>query len=86
MDFEIERTENGHSTTYRGFGKLYPVPGAYKFEAEIGALLKLVKHKKRDKYELNVNIVGSVSIDRSRELVLESPPLLEERKSIQDDK
>jgi hypothetical protein len=73
MTFRIERTGTELSITYLDYGKWYPVVKKYKLEEEVQALLKLVKHKKRSRYELSTCSAGIVSIDRDRELVLVPP-------------
>ena len=45
---------------------------------EVTELLKLVKHKTRNKYELDVSCEGIVSVDKEHELVLLPPELEDE--------
>ena len=73
MGFQIERGGDGVTITYLDFGKWYPVPAKYNLMDEVVALLKLVKNKKRRRYELSTCSAGIVSIDRDRELVLVPP-------------
>lgn len=70
MNFRVERDGDDLSITYLDFGEWYPVPTKYKLAVEVAELLKLVKHKKRRRYELSTCAAGIVSIDRDRELVL----------------
>jgi hypothetical protein len=73
MDFQIERTDAGLAITYLDYGKWYPVAKKYLLEQEVTALLQLVKHKNRGRYELSTCCAGIVSIDRDRELLLLPP-------------
>lgn len=73
MDFRVERDGDDLSITYLDFGEWYPVPARYKLAEEVAALLKLVKNKKRRRYELSTCSEGIVSIERDRELVLVPP-------------
>ena len=73
MDFRIERDGDDLSITYLDFGAWYPVPAKYKLKDEVVELLKLVKSKRRRRYELSTCSAGIVSIDRDRELVLVPP-------------
>ena len=73
MDFEIERDGENLTITFLDYGKWYPVPQKYKLVREVADLLKLIKHKKRGRYEFSVSCTGIVSIDRDRELVLVPP-------------
>ena len=78
MDFQIERDGTDLTMTYLDFGEWYPVPKKYKLGAAVTELLKLVKHKTRNKYELDVICEGIVSIDKECELVLIPPGLDDE--------
>lgn len=73
MHFQIERDGDDVSITYLDFGEWYQVPAKYKLAEEVAASLKLVKHKKRRRYELSVCCAGILSIDGDRELVLVPP-------------
>jgi hypothetical protein len=73
MDFRVERDGDELSISYLDFGEWYPLPAKYKLAEEVAAMLKLVKNKKRRRYELSTCTAGIVSIDRDRELVLVPP-------------
>jgi hypothetical protein len=73
MNFRIERIGDDVSITYLDFGKWYPVPPEYKLAKEAAALLKFVKNKERQQYDLRTSIAGIVSVGPNRELELVPP-------------
>ncbi len=73
MEFKIERDGDDLSITYLDYGAWYPVPPKYKLAHETAALLKFVKNKQRQEYELSTCTAGIVEVGPYKELVLVPP-------------
>lgn len=73
MDFKIDRDGSNLSITYLDFGEWYQIPLKYKLTEVVAELLKFVKNKELQRYELSTCIAGIVSVGPNRELVLVPP-------------
>lgn len=70
MTFRAERIGSRFKLSYLDYGEWYPVPASYGLESVMNKVLALVKHPKRNQFEIEATVDGLVSVDRDKELVL----------------